>query len=468
MSERHVVGGGVDRPGSDVRPDRAARLAHERFVADIDAGHAGRDGREIAAGVAALLTSTAGERRANTLSLLASDNTSSAMSRSLLGSDLSTRVAEGLPGARFFPPGPINAGVDELEATLAHLAKRLFRAGFAEVRPLTTSMANESVLVALTRPGDAIMVHAMSSGGNMSYQAFGIAGRLGLVVHDLPADDWFGIDTERAVAAIERTRPRLIIVGGGKSLFPVDLTPLAEAAHRVGALVQLDAAHVGPLIAFGEHPDPFAQGADLITTGTHKMMGGPVGGLVLTEQPGLHAELSAVVHPSLLQTRDPARFAAAAVSLAEMVEFGAGYAAQCVANARRLAAGLGERGIGVFGAERRFTQTHQLFPHLPSTDQTGAAAERARRSGLLVHRSGLPGQTPQSATGMRLSVQEATRRGMVEAEMDRIADLLLGAFGAAAITAVRDGVRELLAEFAGVAYSFDDETSPDGEGGDGR
>lgn len=396
------------------------------------------------------------EWRRSVLNLVAAEGLMSRTARSVLSSDLASRLTEGLPGAKDVTASPAesNRHIDKIEVTIAHLAQRLFGAKFAEWRPVSNSMANAAVLRALTRPGDLVLGQAMNAGANISYHQAGVAGVLGLRTAELQGTHEFGIDTEAAASQIARLRPRVIVVGGGKVLFPYPLRELREAAEEVGATVLLDAAHVAPLIAARRFGDPFGDGAHVMTGGTHKAMGGPVGGLVLTNDEEVAARVGASIYPGFLQTRDQNKYAAAAISLAELLEHRRAYAEAMVSNAKELGASLKSLGLEVIGAQRGYSETHMLL--IDAGPGALAMAAACARAGLLLGPTNIFGEPPDSAlkSGIRLSVAQVTRQGMCPAEMRVIAQLIEDA------TRSRPGtgrkVAELARSFPNVRFSFDE------------
>jgi glycine hydroxymethyltransferase len=186
-----------------------------------------------------------------------------------------------------------------------------------------------------------------------------------------------------------------------------------------------DAAHVGLLIAAGQFQQPLAEGAHLMTISTHKMMAGAVGGMVLTDDPSLAAALSQAVFPHMLQTRDQNKYAATAYAFAEHVAFGTAYARQICANARALGKALDEVGFQVFGRERGYSLTHQIFiqhPDVPAPE----LEDRCQRADILAARTLRTGGILEGGSGgvVRLSVQEITRQGLTQPDMPRVAKLI--------------------------------------------
>lgn len=412
---------------------------------------------EVAARVREVVQAHDRWRATEALNLNAADNVLSARARALLDSDMATRVSEGFPGDKDFPADRQNRFVDEIEATLIHLLKRLFGAKHVEWRPVSTSMANLTVFAALLSPGDVMMTQPEWAGGNYSYNVNGPPGPLGLHVDPLPFhEDGFEVDLEAAVAKILVERPRMIVVGGSNVLFPYPVEALREAADRVGAILLYDAAHVSLLIAAGQFQQPLAEGAHLMTASTHKLLSGAVGGFVLTDDEALAERVYAVSFPSLLQTRDQNKYAATAHALAEMCEHGAAYARQTVENARALGEALEREGFDVLCSDRGYTATHQVFALIPELSAVDFE-DLCQRAGLLVTRAQRMGRADRP--GIRLTTQEAARRGMTAADMPQIARWLRRVIveGARPETVAME-VRERLSGSGPLAFSFDGNT----------
>jgi glycine hydroxymethyltransferase len=376
--------------------------------------------------------------------------------RRLLDSDLATRVSEGPPGDRIFPRGHQNDSVDELEAIIIAQARALFRAEFVEWRATSTTMTNLIALFALTKPGGTLLVQSMEGGGNMSYHDGAIPTIRGLTVREMPiAGDAFEIDVDAVRRIAREVRPTMLVVGGSYVLFPYPVRELRAIADEVGATLLYDAAHTALLVAAGEFQDPLGEGAHLMTMSTHKIMGGPVGGLVVTNDAAIAAQLWQIPFPPLMQTRDQNKYAATAYSLTEMKAFGAAYARQMVANARALAGALTDAGFTMIARKRQFTTTHQIF-----IDATSLGArrveDRVRACNMLFQASHMRGDGARGVrTGLRLSVQEVTRQGMREREMAEIAGLMHRAvFGDEAPTAVAREVEALATRFGEPRYTF--------------
>lgn len=378
-------------------------------------------------------------------------------SRRLLDSDLATRVTEGLPGDKVFPHYRQTAFVDEIEATIIALARRQFGARFVEWRPTSTSMANAAAFFALLEPGDAMLVQDLDGGGNYAYQPEGPAGLAKARVVTIPnRSRTFEIDPEEVARLAQEVRPKMIVVGGGKVLFPYPLRELRAIADSVGAILLYDAAHLGLLISAGRFQRPLEEGAHLVTVSTHKIMGGPVGGLVLTDDESMAARIVRLTFPGLMQTRDQNKYAALAVTLAELERFGPELAARMVSNAQALAEALAAKGFEVIGRDGGYTETHQVILELAA--EAAAFEWRCQAANILIPDCALNGDVVAGRrTGARIGVHEITRLGMREAQMVEIASLVRRAFddtNGTEAPGIAAEVRALLARFPGVAYGF--------------
>ena len=394
--------------------------------------------------------------RARSLNLNPSEGVMTPTARALLDSDLATRVSEGLPGVRDSPSNSLVIGelIDELEATLAALVRRIFGARFVEWRPFSSTMANAVVLFGLTRPGDVLLAQSLWSGGNVSYHMQAIAGLRGLRVEDIPGTDDFDVDLDTFAERVRRHRPRCVIVGGSKVLFPYAIRELRAIADEVGAYLVFDAAHVGPFIASGDWPDPFEEGAHVVTLGTHKVMGGPIGGLILTADPELAARFQVIAYPGFTQTRDVSKYAAAAFALAELLASAPAFSAQLLGNVTALATALDGEGFDLVGKARGYSRTHQLL--VDARQEAAPLARRCQAANILVAKTNLHGERYGSPAGhgLRASIGQVTRQGMGEEEMREIAALIAGvALERVSVDAGRRAVEELVGRFPQIGYT---------------
>jgi glycine hydroxymethyltransferase len=261
------------------------------------------------------------------------------------------------------------------------------------------------------------------------------------------------VDVDRLRDLVHDVRPRLITLGGSLNLFPHPIDKVRAVADEVGALVLFDAAHQCGLIAGGVWPNPLHQGAHIMTMSTYKSLGGPAGGLILTDDPNLAQRLDAIAYPGLTANFDAAKTAALGVTLADWKAVGPQYARAMVDCARVLATELNDREVPVFGKERGFTASHQ-FAVLAARYRGGQRAARLlERSGLLACGIGLPvDPVAGDLAGLRLGTPEVVRIGMSASDMPTLADLLARALSGEQVAAQ---VAQLRQQFTGVHYTVD-------------
>lgn len=395
--------------------------------------------------------------RKRCLNMIPAENSLSQKARRLLDSGMATRLTEGFPGDKEFPPARHNVQIDEIEAILIGLVRKLFGVRHVEWRPVNTTMANTVAYAAMTQPGDTILVQSMDGGGNMNYHPTAIPRILQLRVIDIPGSRTFEIDPDAVRRLGREHRPRAIVLGGGYALFPYPLAELRAIANEIDARIYFDAAHLSLLIATGRFQDPLGEGADAMGLSTQKVLGGPVGGMVLTNDDELARRMLGYTFPVMLQTRDLNKYAAQAHAMAEMAAFGDQYAGQMVANAKALAAALEREGFTVIGSERGYTATHQVVLDLI---EVGAESfeNACQAANILVHKGRILGDGARGfRTGARLTVQELTRQGMEEPQMAEVASLIRrAALDREPADRVAGAVEDLVRPFDRVRFSFDD------------
>ncbi len=359
------------------------------------------------------------------LCFYAGTNTMSPMARAMLASTMATRPSMGHPGDKYQPGVRF---LEEVETLAIDACRRLFRARFAEVRLPSGSSANLSVFLALTKAGDRILALPEWAGGHPTHREEGMAGLHGLLIRDVPFDPGrMQIDLEGLRRVAREVRPRLIIVGASLVLFPYPLAEVRGIADEVGALLMYDGAHLAGIIAGGQFQEPLAEGAHLFTSSTYKTLGGPPGGLVVTNDPEIARRLDAVAYPGMTANFDCARVAALGVAAAELLEFGPAYARDCLANARALAEALAADGFGVVAAAQGFTRSHHIAVDVHGLGGGAPVARRLEGANIILSKFILPrdaGGPAGQMSGLRLGLQEVTRRGVGVDEMPRIARFL--------------------------------------------
>jgi glycine hydroxymethyltransferase len=401
------------------------------------------------------------------LPLVASENVASRTVRQVLSSDLGHRYAEGWPGERVYAGCKF---IDQIELEAISLAKTLFNAEFADVRPVSGACANLAVYSALSDPGDTMMALSIPNGGHISAGKKEFSGTAGLV-HGLDIE-YFVFDKENMNIDVDGTKKKLktiqsagkkvkiVMFGGSLFLFQHPVKELVEAVLEVGATPCYDAAHVAGLIAGGKFQDPLSEGAHVMSFSTHKTLFGPQGGAVVSKAQYGEA-LKKSVFPGTSSNHHLHNVAAKALTFAEFLKFGSSYAKAVTANARVLAETLAQKGETVLGENHGYTQSHQVAMDVTKYGDGGQVEKKLESMNIIVNRQLLPGdlQAGRHYTnpgGIRLGVSELTRLGMGKSEMKEVADVLHVALTTTdKVELVKRRVRGMRRLHQRVKYSFD-------------
>jgi glycine hydroxymethyltransferase len=388
------------------------------------------------------------ERQNHGLELIASENFVSRAVLEAAGSVLTNKYAEGYPGRRYYGGCEF---VDVAERAAIARAKSLFGAEHVNVQPHSGAQANMAVYMTLLRPGDTVLGMNLAHGGHLTHgHQLNFSGQLYTIVPYGVRRDDERIDYDEIDRLAEERRPKMIIVGASAYPRVIDFARIRATAERVGAAVFTDMAHIAGLVAGGVHPSPLPH-SDFVSTTTHKTLRGPRGGLVMCRE--RHAkDLDRSVFPGVQGGPLMHIIAAKAVCLKEALGPGfRAYQQQIVANAARLAAGLAAAGFRIVSGG---TDNHLMLVDVFSKGLTGKVAEAALgRAGITVNKNAIPfdQQPPMVASGIRVGTPAVTTRGMREAEMDHIADLIARALKApdddAVLNLVRVEVEELCRKF---------------------
>ena len=386
-------------------------------------------------------------RQNSHIELIASENWVSHAVMAAMGSPLTNKYAEGYPGHRFY--GGCEC-VDAIENIARERAKQLFGCTYANVQPHSGAQANMAVEFALLKPGDTLMGMNLSEGGHLTHGS--PANFSGAYFHVVPygvnADGYIDYDEVERIA--EESKPKLIIAGASAYPRIIDFQRFAEIAHRVGAYLMVDIAHIAGLVATGLHPSPFPY-ADVVTTTTHKTLRGPRGGLILSsEEFAKEHKLNKAVFPGIQGGPLEHVIAAKAVCFKEALQpdFKV-YCSQVVKNAKALADGLTKRGIRLVSGG---TDNHLMLVDLTNTGKTGKEVETALDAvGITANKNTIPNdpQSPFITSGLRLGTPAATTRGLKEADFDVVADVIAKTIleGDAQAEACRKLVKALAARY---------------------
>lgn len=362
--------------------------------------------------------------RKNCINLIASENVMSLACEKIYVSDLMHRYAEGTAFKRFYCGLKY---VDQIENLAEEAFKKHFGANFADLRPISGTIANYAAFSGISERGDKILSLGIENGSHVSHEKAGAAGFLGLEVESLEYNEDCTMNIEKSAAKILETKPKFIVIGGSVILFPQPVKELRQACDKVGAKIIYDAAHVLGLIAAGKFQDPLHEGADIITSSTHKTFPGPQGGMILGNVDERTAKtIQLRVFPGFSSNHHLHRIPALYGALKEMQEFGKDYACQIIKNAQALAQELAGYGFDVLGKSKGFTQSHQILVNCGEPGSGTFVSETLEKANIILNKNIIPGdgQSPKNPRGIRIGVQEMTRFGMKEQEMKKIAELI--------------------------------------------
>jgi glycine hydroxymethyltransferase len=364
------------------------------------------------------------ERQSETLEMIASENFTSHAVLQAVGSTLTNKYAEGLPGRRYYGGCEV---VDQAEQLAIDRAKRVFGAEHANVQPHSGATANEAAYASVLQVGDRVLAMALSHGGHLSHGLkVNFSGRLYEFHHYGVRRGDCRIDMDQVREMARELRPALIVAGASAYPRIIDFPAFREVADEVGARLMVDMAHIAGLIAAGLHPTPVGI-ADLVTTTTHKTLGGPRAGIILSSEE-LATKVDRAVFPGLQGGPLMHVIAGKAVALGHALtpEFRARQEA-VVANCKALAEELLAGGVELVSGG---TDNHLLLVDLSGTPLTGQEAEdRLDRAGITVNKNGIPfdERPPTVTSGLRIGTAALTTRGLREDEMREIGQIIVAA-----------------------------------------
>ena len=387
-------------------------------------------------------------RQQENIELIASENFTSPAVMEAQGSVLTNKYAEGYPKKRWYG-GCEN--IDTIEQLAIDRAKKLFGAEHANVQPHSGSGANMAVYFSVLKPGDKMLTMDLSHGGHLTHgNKANFSGKFFEIVHYGVGRENGLIDYEQLAAMAREHKPKMITVGASAYPRIIDFKRMGEIAREVGAYLLADIAHIAGLVAAGIHPSPIEH-ADFVTTTTHKTLRGPRGGLILTREK-YAKEIDSNIFPGIQGGPLEHVIAAKAVCFHEALSPSfKTYQQQVVKNAAALADGMKRNGYRLISGG---TDNHLMLVDVGAKDITGKDSQIALdEAGITVNKNTIPFETrsPFQASGIRLGTPAVTTRGMKEAEMAAIADMisevLMDIKNVDAAHKVRARVRELTAKF---------------------
>ena len=361
-------------------------------------------------------------RQSRNLELIASENIVSEEVMMAMGSVLTNKYAEGYPGKRYY--GGCEC-VDVVENIAIERAKKLFGCDYANVQPHSGAQANMAVFFAILNPGDTFMGMDLSNGGHLTHGS--PVNMSGKYFHCVS----YGVDANGVIdyedvrnKALEH-HPKLIVAGASAYCRIIDFPKFREICDEVGAVLMVDMAHIAGLVAAGVHPSPFPY-ADVVTTTTHKTLRGPRGGMILANQAAVDKfNFNKAIFPGIQGGPLMHVIAGKAVAFGEALkpEFKA-YQEQVVRNAKALANALIARGQKIVSGG---TDNHLMLLDLIGLEVTGKELQnRLDEVYITVNKNTVPGEprSPFVTSGIRIGTPAVTSRGLKEADMEKLAELI--------------------------------------------
>ncbi len=360
-------------------------------------------------------------RQKRNLELIASENIVSPAVMAAMGSALTNKYAEGYPAKRYY--GGCEC-VDVVENIAIDRACKLFDCKFANVQPHSGAQANMAVYFALLECGDTVMGMSLDAGGHLTHGSpVNMSGKNYKFIPYGLTDDGF-IDYDNLEKLARENKPKLIVAGASAYPRIIDFERISKVAKEVGAYFMVDMAHIAGLVAAGLHPSPIPY-ADVVTTTTHKTLRGPRGGMILTNSEDLAKKFNKSIFPGTQGGPLMHVIAGKAVCLGEALkpEFKA-YGKQIVANANALAQGLLKRGFNLVSGG---TDNHLMLVDLQPFNITGKELEKKLDEVFItVNKNAIPNdpQSPFVTSGVRIGTPAVTTRGLVEEDMEKIAEFI--------------------------------------------
>lgn len=411
-------------------------------------------------------------RGQQSINLIASENAQSRAVRDIQNSDFMARYAEGHPNqgdeVRRYYQG--TQYIDQIETMARQELQALARCRLADVRPISGNAANTAIALGYLRGGDSLVVNSTAAGGHISHNTIGVFGRRiqtrgqslnlnaekHIPLHFFPlTEDQYHLDVQKGLELIDQAAPRMIVLGKSLILFPEPVSEFSELCRDRNIPILYDAAHVFGLIVGGQFQDPLREGATWMTASTHKTFPGPQRGVILSDlDPEVERRYwqpaDRGVFPGSSSNHHLHTLPALLVAIREMRQHATAYAAQIVQNAQALGKALDEEGVRVEARDFGYTQSHQIAVDVSAYGGGVAVAQRLEANDIIVNYNMLPWDSdPRNPSGLRIGVQEMTRYGMRETEMQRLATLMRDAIQGAAVS---EQVHALRAAFSDLQY----------------
>lgn len=373
----------------------------------------------------------------------------------LLSSGMGSRASLGHPGDKYETG---LGAIEQIEIITQELACEVFGSTYAEFRVPSGAIANLYAFMATTEPHDTIIAPPASIGGHVTHHKGGSAGLYRLNTISAPVDQTgYTIDIDALRKLAHEVKPKLITVGGSLNLFHHPIAQVRAIADEVGAKVLFDAAHLCGMIAGKVWPQPLVEGAHLMTFSTYKSLGGPAGGLIVTNDDEIAQKLDAIAYPGLTANFDAAKTAALGITLQDWKSVGRDYAQMMVKTSQALAQHLQNLGVNIFAADKGFTTSHQFAILAAPYGGGQTAARRMGEAGLLACGIGLPiEQVEGDLNGLRIGTPEIVRIGMKVEHMQDLAGFIARSLDTnVEPKSIQREITEWRKQFSGVHYTVD-------------
>lgn len=373
----------------------------------------------------------------------------------LLSSGMGSRASLGHPGDKYETG---LGAIEQIEIITQELACEVFGSTYAEFRVPSGAIANLYAFMATTEPHDTIIAPPASIGGHVTHHKGGSAGLYRLNTISAPVDQTgYTIDIDALRKLAHEVKPKLITVGGSLNLFHHPIAQVRAIADEVGAKVLFDAAHLCGMIAGKVWPQPLVEGAHLMTFSTYKSLGGPAGGLIVTNDDEIAQKLDAIAYPGLTANFDAAKTAALGITLQDWKSVGCDYAQMMVKTSQALAQHLQNLGVNIFAADKGFTTSHQFAILAAPYGGGQTAARRMGEAGLLACGIGLPiEQVEGDLNGLRIGTPEIVRIGMKVEHMQDLAGFIARSLDTnVEPKSIQREITEWRKQFSGVHYTVD-------------
>ncbi len=395
----------------------------ETFIQTIARETATANSAAIADRIETLVQQNQTIHEVDCLNLNPATNVMNPRAEAVLARGLGSRPSLGYPGDKYEMG---LEGIEQIEVIAAELAAEVFQAQFAEIRVASGALANLYAFMATCKPGDAIIVPPAAIGGHVTHHQAGAAGLYGLEIHPAPVNpDGYTLDIDGLRRLAQKIRPKLITMGGSLNLFTHPVAEVRAIADDIGAYVLFDAAHLCGMIAGQQWANPLQDGAHLMTMSTYKSLGGPAGGLIVSNHAGLAERLDAIAFPGLTANFDAAKSAALALTMLDWRDFGPAYAKAMVEMSKGLAKALAAKGVPVFGEAKGYTRSHQFAILAAPYGGGQTAAKKLRQANILTCGIGLPvDPVAGDMNGLRFGTPELARWGMTAREAETIAGFI--------------------------------------------